>query len=100
MGAVRRLLVLAYGERGLALAYQLAGREQPHKPADRANAVSANGARSAAPVDCSAIEPGLVEAISQMPTKLQRWMLASPYDPPRWRTSLPPVGMDDGSWTG
>ena len=71
VGAVRRLLVLAYGERGLSCAYQLAGREQPHKTADRANAVSANGARSAAPVDCSAIESGLVEAISQMPTKLQ-----------------------------
>ena len=36
-------------------------------------------------VNCDAIEPGLALAVSQMPMKLQRWMLAPPGDPPRWR---------------
>jgi hypothetical protein len=41
--------------------------------------------RDAGPLNCDPIEPGLALAISQMPAKLQRWMLAPPVDPPRWR---------------
>jgi hypothetical protein len=100
VGAVRRLLVLAYGKRGLATAFELAGREQPPKPANRVDGVTGGDAMPAAPVDCSAIEPGLAEAIMQAPTRVQRWMLAPSYDPPRWRTSLPSDEMDDGAWCG
>jgi hypothetical protein len=39
----------------------------------------------AGPLNSDPIEPGLALAISQMPAKLQRWMLAPPVDPPRWR---------------
>jgi len=63
--AVRRLLVRAYGERGLSCAYQLAGREQPRKPASRVDAVTSGDAM---PVNCDAIEPGLAEAIMQAPS--------------------------------
>jgi len=56
--------------------------------------------KDAAPLNCDAIEPGLVQAIMQAPTRVQRWMLAPPRDPPRWRTSSPPDGMDDGAWCG
>ena len=52
------------------------------------------------PLNCDTIEPGLAEAIVQAHARMQRWMLAPPRDPPRWRTSAPPEGMDDGSWTG
>ena len=38
--------------------------------------------------------------VSQAPSRVRRWLLASPRDPPRWRTSSPPDGMDDGSWCG
>jgi len=99
-GAVRSLLVRVFGERGLSSAYQLAGREQPHKRASRVDGVTGSDATPAAPVNCDPLEPGLVEAISRMPTKLQRWMLAPPRDPPRWRTSPPSDEMDDGAWCG
>ena len=97
VGAVRSLLAHVYGERGLANAYELAGREQPDKPANRVDGVTAG---EAMPVNCDALEPGLAHAIMQAPSRVQRWMLAPPRDPPRWRTSAPPEGMDDGSWTG
>ena len=51
-------------------------------------------------LNCDAIEPGLAEAVMQAPTWVQQWMLASPREPPRWRTSRPPEGMDDGAWCG
>ena len=37
------------------------------------------------PLNCDALEPGLAEAIMQAPRALQRWFLAPPGDPPRWR---------------
>ena len=88
----------AYGERGLSCAYQLAGREQPHKTAGVTDPVVTN--KDAAPLNCDAIDPGLAKAIMQAPLRVQRWMLAPAYEPPRWRTSLPPDGMDDGAWCG
>ena len=55
VGAVRRLLVWAYGERGLATAFELAGREQPPETVSRVDAVTSGDAM---PVNCDAIKPG------------------------------------------
>jgi hypothetical protein len=33
-----------------------------------------------------------------MPLPVARFFLHQPRDPPRWRTSPPPDGMDDGAW--
>jgi hypothetical protein len=104
VAAVRSLLARVYGQRGLATAYQLAGREQPYSILKESCCTTSSPTAliqtSAAPLSCDAIEPGLAEALSQMPLKLQRWMLAPPRDPPRWRTDRPPQGMDDGAWCG
>jgi hypothetical protein len=43
-GAVCQLLVRVFGERGLAIAYQLAGRGQPPKMVDKTNVISNGGA--------------------------------------------------------
>ena len=75
----------------------MAGREQPPKPASRVNGVT-RGNATAAPLNCDVLEPGLAEAIMKAPTRVQRWMLAPPREPPRWQTSRPLEGMDDGSW--
>jgi len=75
------------------LYHEAAGLHPRRKKIAYVDAVTATYAQ---PVNCDAIEPGLVLAINQMPTKLQRWMLA----PPRWQTNSPPDGMDDGSWCG
>jgi hypothetical protein len=103
-GMVRRLLVQIYGERGLAIAYQLAGREQPLKTAAKTNVLPKG---DAAPLSCDAIEPGLASAIMQAPTRVQRWMLAPPYDPPRWRYRETGAEREareqcesDGAWCG
>jgi hypothetical protein len=61
--------------------------------ASRVEALIAGNCSTAAPLNCDAIEPGLASAIMQAPSQVQRWMLAPPRDPPRWRTSLPPDGM-------
>jgi hypothetical protein len=94
VAAVRRLLEQAYGERGLSCAYELAGRVQPHKPADRANAVSA-AHRPAGPPDL--LEPAVLRS---MPLPVARFFLHTPRDPPRWRSCLPASEQDDGSWVG
>jgi hypothetical protein len=99
VGAVRQLLELIYGEHGLTIAYQLAGREQPPKTVSRVDRVT-YGDATAAPLNCDAIEPGLAEAIMQAPSRVQRWMLAPPRESPRWRTSLPSEEVDNGSWCG
>jgi hypothetical protein len=97
-GDVRQLLASVYGDRGLAIAYQLAGREQPHRTAGPRDPVVTNN--EAAPLNCDPLEPGFVQAVREAPTRLQRWFLAPPREPPRWRTSLPSDGMDDGAWVG
>jgi hypothetical protein len=45
-------------------------------------AVTNNDAK---PLNCDAIEPGLVQAIMQAPSRVQQWLLAPPRDPPPWR---------------
>jgi hypothetical protein len=107
-GAVRSVLVRVFGERGLRCAYQLAGREQPPKVSDRLQTNPKHFRTSAAPVDCSsAIESGLAQAAIQAPTRLQRWFLAPPRDPPPWRRQetleerAHRVQLEDrGSWVG
>src|SRR5262249_23389443 len=79
------------------LYHEAAGLHPRRKTAGSEDAVTNSNAK---PLNCDAIEPGLAEAIMQAPTRVQRWMLAPPREPPRWRTSLPPDGMDDGSWCG
>jgi hypothetical protein len=77
---VRRLLVRAYGERGLATSFELAGREQPQKTVGVVDPVVTYN--EATPLNCDAIEPGLAQAITQAPSRVQRWMLAPPREPP------------------
>jgi hypothetical protein len=93
-GAVRSLLVRVYGERGLAIAYQLAGREQPDKIVSRVNGVTRG--------DTATGVPDLLETavLRSMSPRVAAFMLYTPRDPPRWRTSPPPDGADDGSWCG
>ena len=38
------------------------------------------------------------EVLRSMPLPVARFFLHQPRDPPRWRTSPPPDGMDDGAW--
>jgi hypothetical protein len=91
-GAVRSLLVHVYGERGLAIAYQLAGREQP--PRTTSDGVT-NGDSKANPPEL--LSP---EVLRSLPLPVARFFLYEPRTPPRWRTSRPPDGMDDGAWCG
>jgi hypothetical protein len=105
VGAVRRLLVRAYGERGLATAFELAGREQPQKTAGVVDPVVTY--TEATPLNCDAIEPGLAQAIMQAPSRVQRWMLAPPREPPPWRYRETGAEREareqcerDGAWYG
>jgi hypothetical protein len=61
----------------------------------------------AMPVNCDVIDPGLAEAIMQAPTRVQRWMLAPPRDPPPWRRQESEDEREfreqseiDGAWCG
>jgi hypothetical protein len=92
VGALRRLLVSAYGERGLSLAYQLAGREQPRK-------MLSSQVKSGEPAPG---QPDLLspEVLRSLPLQVGRFFLHEPRTPPRWRTTSPPDGADDGSWCG
>jgi hypothetical protein len=106
VGALHDRIEQLYGSRGWrvfqALYHEAAGLRPRRKTSSSVDAVTTGDAVPAAPVDCSsAIEPGLAEAVMQAPTRVQRWMLAPPPpDAPRWRTSSPPSGMDDGAWCG
>jgi hypothetical protein len=75
------------------LDHEAAGLHPLRKKMADVDAVTVTDAK---PLNCDAIEPGLVEAISQMPAKLQRWMLAPPREPPRWRTDRPTT--ETGRW--
>jgi hypothetical protein len=92
VGDVRRLLVQAYGERGLALAYQLAGREQPPKTAS--SRVTGGDAMTSPP---DLLSP---EVLRSLPLQVARFFLHEPRTPPRWRTGRPTTEQDDGSWCG
>jgi hypothetical protein len=76
VGALHERIYERYDSRGWfafqRLFHEAAGLHPKRPRTVAATNVMPNGdAMPAAPVDCSAIEPGLVEAISQMPTKLQ-----------------------------
>ena len=54
-----------------------------------------------------AIEPGLADAIMHAPTRVQRWMLAPPREPPPWREQESLAQREHreqleslGGWTG
>jgi hypothetical protein len=103
VGSVRRLLLSVYGTRGLSCTYELAGLEQPANVVG--NTVTGGNVQapipSAAPLNMhDAIEPGLAEAVLQMPRRVQRFLLAPSRYPPPWRSAGPPAGADDGSWCG
>src|SRR5262245_46415415 len=65
-------------------------------------------ATTAAPVNLhDAIGLGLAEAIMQAPTRVQRWLLAPPRDPPPWRYRETAAEREareqcesDGAWCG
>jgi hypothetical protein len=102
VGTLHERIYELYAQRGWFVFQQLyheaVGRKpKRHKTVEATN-VTPKG--DAAPVNCDTIEPGLAEAIMQAPTRVQRWMLAPAYEPPWWRSSLPPDRMDDGSWCG
>jgi hypothetical protein len=102
VGALHELIYQLYDFSGWFAFQQLyheAAGLQPkrHKRVDATNVIP-NG--DAKPVNCDAIEPGLAAAIVQAPSRVMRWMLAPPREPPPWRTSPPPPGIDDGSWCG
>jgi hypothetical protein len=40
------------------------------------------------------------EVLRSLPLQVARFFLHEPRDLPRWQTSAPPEGMDDGVWTG
>ena len=102
IGALHELIYERYDSGGWfafqQLYHEAAGLRPRPKPTGVTDPVVSNN--DAAPLNCDAIEPGLAEAIMQAPLRVQHWMLAPAYEPPRWRTSLPPDGMDDGAWCG
>jgi hypothetical protein len=72
VGAVRSLLVRCSGERGLALAYQLAGREKPPQVGEGTNVIT-NG--NAAPGPPDLLSP---EVLRSMPKRVARFSCTSP----------------------
>jgi len=58
-------------------------------------------------VNCYPIELGFAEVVMQAPTRVQRWMLAPPRDPPPWRYRETGAEREfrercesDGAWCG
>jgi hypothetical protein len=86
VGVLHERIYQLYDSEGWFVFQQLYHEAAGLHPADTSNAVS--DAMPAAPLDCSALEPGLVEAISQAPARVARWMLYEPPEPPRWRVPL------------
>jgi hypothetical protein len=81
------------------LAHEAMGLHPRRKKVDITDPAITNN--KAKPLNLSdAIEPGLANALMQAPTRVQRWMLAPPYKPPRWRSSPPSAESDDGAWCG
>ena len=64
------------------LYHEAAGLHPRRKTRGSVDAVTTGDAMS---VNCDAIESGLAEAIMKAPSRVQRWMLAPPRDPPPWR---------------
>jgi hypothetical protein len=93
VGAVRRLLILAYGSRGMCTAFELAGILQPSKSAESLSYSKAP--QSVETADRLAIRQGFSSQ-----ARVMRWFDRQEPVPPPWRSSPPPVGADDGSWVG
>src|SRR5262245_60132624 len=47
-----------------------------------------------------ALPPPSPDWLRSLPPKVARFFLHEPPSPPRWQTSAPPDGMDDGAWCG
>jgi hypothetical protein len=69
-------------------------------PATQAEQTSGRCPEAAAAGPPSA--PDLLDPVvlRTMPPQVAAFMLYEPPEPPRWRTSLPPDGADDGAWCG
>jgi len=116
IGALHDQIYELYDSRGWRVFQQLyheaAGLHPRGKMAGSMDTVDSHhstigDATPAAVVDCSAIEPGLANAIMQAPTRVQRWMLAPPYEPPPWRRQETLAQREHrehleslGGWTG
>jgi hypothetical protein len=59
--------------------------------------LAASAAARSVPNPPDLLDPAVLRT---MPPRVAAFMLYEPPDPPRWRTSAPPEGMDDGAWTG
>ena len=86
VGALHERIYELYEARGWFVFQQLyheaAGLHPRPKTAGSLDAVTGS---DAAPLNCDPIEPGLVHAIMQSSSRVQRWLLAPPRDPPPWR---------------
>jgi hypothetical protein len=94
IGALRRLLVLAYGSCGMSVAFELAGILQPPKPAESLQPSRASQNVDGKPDSPSrdgitgsdAIAPSLLAELPGMPRRLLNWMLAPDSEPPSWQS--------------
>jgi hypothetical protein len=93
VGAVRRLLILAYGSRGLSVAFELAGILQPSTSAEFLPYSKAS--QSVETAEQSVTRQGFTSQ-----ARVMRWFDRQEPVPPPWRSSPPPAGADDGSWVG
>jgi hypothetical protein len=108
VGALHEQIYQLYDSRGWfafqQLYHEAAGLHPRPKMADASNAVTGG---DAAPLNCDAIEPGLAQAVMQAPTRVMRWMLAPPREPPPWRYRETGAEREareqresDGAWCG
>jgi hypothetical protein len=110
VGALHERIYERFGERGwfaFQRLYHEAARLKPRRKIRAANDISNMTPTIAPPLGSDAIEPGLASAIMQAPTRVMRWMLAPPREPPPWRRQEA-VGQrahremieDCGAWVG
>lgn len=70
-------------------------------PPEQSNALReppvASTAAVGAPAPPDLLDPAVLRT---MPPKIAAFMLSQQRDLPRWRSSLPPDGFDDGAWCG
>ena len=108
VGALHERIYELYEARGWFVFQQLyheaAGLHPRPKTAGSLDAVTGS---DAAPLNCDPIEPGLVHAIMQSSSRVQRWLLAPPRDPPPWRYRETGAEREareqcesDGAWCG
>jgi hypothetical protein len=93
VGAVRRLLILAYGSRVLSTAFELAGILQP--PTSAQSLSYSKASQSVETAEQPVIRQGFTSQ-----ARVMRWFDRQEPVLPAWRSSPPPAGADDGSWVG